>query len=176
MSKKSKSSKSLKGKVLRILACICMIPVFIIPFLNMFTIHTATKIGNSVTYTNSDPIKIFADWSNLDKINTAILTIASVLLVILCIVGVVYLTLAVFSFVKPKAKMISKIMFFVGVAIAVLAIACTILFLVTPLATQYVTDIYVSTTTTNVLVTGTVYMIFAGIVSGVCAVLAEKAK
>ena len=183
MAKKSKKkSVGMIAKIMRVVACIAMIPVFIVPFLSMFIWQT--NIGN--TTISSDGVGIFADWTNVQdaynllnkgELNTAIMTIASVLLVILCVVGALYIILVAASFFV-KNDLVNKLIKFTGWIMAILAIVTTILLMITPLATTYShKDKYIGITTTyKIILTGTAYMVISGIVAGLIAVVAEKIK
>lgn len=156
-------------KIMRVVACIAMIPVFIVPFLSMFiwqSYNEYTKIT-----TNSDGIMIFADWSNTG-FNTVLLNIASVMLVILCVVGAIYLILVASSFFV-KNDLVNKLIKFAGLILTILALITTVLLLITPLTTTYKGLLG---NTHTIVLTGTAYMVISGIVAGVVAVVAEKIK
>lgn len=183
MAKKSKKAKEgMMTKILRLVACVAMIPVLIVPFLNMFAWQTTTGSITNV----SEGVGMFADWSgvqdaykllNNGELNTIIMTIASVLLIALCVVGVAYIVLTILSFVMPKLKL-GKIIKLLGWISLILAIVTSVLLLITPLVTthSYKGAFTGITTTYKIILTGTTYMVLSGILSGAVAVVAEKMK
>jgi len=183
MAKKSKkSSVGMMTKIMRLVACVAMIPVLIVPFLKIFAWQSTTGSTTSV----SEGVGMFADWSsvqdayallNKGELNTVIMTIASVLLIALCVVGVAYIVLTILSLVMPKMKL-NKFLSLLGWISLILAIVTSVLLLITPLVTthSYTGVITGITTTYKIILTGTTYMVLAGILSGALAVVAEKMK
>ena len=179
MAKKSKKTKAgMMTKIMRLIACVAMIPVLIVPFLKMFAWQTATANTASI----SDSVGIFADWSTVEDVykiaggtlNTAIMTIASIMLITLCVVGVVYIVLTILSLLMPKIKL-GKLLTILGWGTLILTIVTSVLLIITPLITSYSFTL-ISKTTYCIVLTGTTYMVLSGILSGIFSILAEKMK
>lgn len=183
MTKKSKKTKvGMITKVLRLVASLAMIPVFVVPFLNIFVWQTT--IGKTTML--SDGVGMFADWSevqdayyllNKGELNTTLMTIASILLIALCVVGAIYIVWAILSLVMPKIKL-GKLLSILGWITLILAIATSTLLMITPLVTahSYTSIITGVKTTYKIILSGITYMVLTGILSGALAIVAEKIK
>lgn len=166
-----------KNLLLKVLACLLLIPCFVMPFVAMFASQT---IAGSTT-TNTGSYNIFADYELLAdsfklrnaELATFWMVLVSILVVVLAVLALVYIVMLVMELLKVKCKTLPKLQKFVSFLIALCGIVAFVSAIIAVIANQATGTL--GSTVKLVLTVGS-WLLIAPAIAGVVGLLVPAVK